>query len=382
MIFIIQQGSCRQNGFLKINFILETDSMVQNMPHLSSDLVTTSRFLRACRRETTDKTPIWLMRQAGRYMPEYRQLREKYSMLEVIQTPDLAFEVTMQPINAFDLDAAIIFSDILPLLAGMGLDLDFIRGEGPTIYNPVRSAADIDRLRVTPPEESLWFTLEAIKMVRAELDPRGIPLIGFSGAPYTLAAYAIEGGSSRSYVNAKGLMMSDPTAWHTLMEKLSESVGHYLLAQAKAGAQALQLFDSWVGSLAAEDYRQYVLPYSRRAIEIASEAGVPIIHFGTGTNGLLELIREAGGDVIGVDWSIDLSTAWERIGHDRAVQGNLDPVALFAPWESLKTRAQFILDQAAGQPGHIFNLGHGILPETPVDNVKRLVDFVHDYTSA
>lgn len=356
--------------------------MVQNTPHLSSDTVTTSRFLRACRRESVDKTPIWLMRQAGRYMPEYRAVREKYSMLEVIQTPDLAFEVTMQPINAFDLDAAIIFSDILPLLAGMGLDLDFIRGEGPTIYNPVRTAADIDRLRVTPPEESLWFTLEAIRMVRAELDPRGIPLIGFSGAPYTLAAYAIEGGSSRNYLHAKGLMMGDPTAWHKLMEKLSESVGQYLLAQAKAGAQALQLFDSWVGSLAPEDYRQHVLPYTRRAIEIASAAGVPIIHFGTGTNGLLELICEAGGDVIGVDWSTDLSTAWSRIGADHAVQGNLDPVALFAPWESLKERAKFVLDQAAGRPGHIFNLGHGILPETPVDNVKRLVDFVHDYTSS
>jgi uroporphyrinogen decarboxylase len=288
----------------------------------------------------------------------------------------------MQPINAFDLDAAIIFSDILPLLAGMGLDLDFIKGEGPLISNPIRSAADIEKLRIVPPEESLWFTLDAIKLARAELEPRGIPLIGFSGAPYTLAAYAIEGSGSKNYAHAKGLMMSDPTAWHRLMEKLSESVGEYLLAQVKAGAQALQLFDSWVGSLSPEDYRQHVLPYSRRAIEIASQAGLPIIHFGTGTNGLLELIRDAGGDVIGVDWGIDLNTAWDRIGHDRAVQGNLDPIALMAPWDALKSRAQTILDQVKGQPGHIFNLGHGILPETPMDNVKRLVEFVHDYTSA
>lgn len=355
--------------------------MVQDTPQVSSALVATSRFLRACRREPVDKTPIWLMRQAGRYMPEYRALREKYTMLEAIKTPELACQITLQPINAFDLDAAILFSDILPLLAGMGLDLDFVKGEGPMIYNPVRSAADIDRLRVVPPEESVGFALAAIKLIRAELDPRGIPLIGFSGAPYTLAAYAIEGSGSKNYLHAKGLMMSDPAAWHRLMDKLSQAVGEYLLAQARAGAHALQLFDSWIGSVSPEDYRQHVLPYSRRALEIAAQAGVPIIHFGTGTNGLLELMRDAGGDIIGVDWGIDLNAAWQRIGADRAVQGNLDPVALFAPWEALQDRAKAVLDQAAGRPGHIFNLGHGILPETPVENVKRLVDFVHDYTT-
>lgn len=340
-----------------------------------------SRFLRACRREKTDATPIWLMRQAGRYMAEYRQLRERYSILQLIKTPELACEVTLQPLRAFDLDAAIIFADILPPLEAMGLELDFVNGEGPIIYNPVRTAEDVERLRVTPPEEGLSFTLEAIRLARAELDGRGIPLIGFSGAPFTLAAYAIEGGSSRSYLHAKGLMMRDPAAWHRLMDKLSEMIGQYLLAQVRAGAQALQVFDSWAGALAPADYREYVLPYSRRVLNIAAQAGVPVIHFGTGTNGLLELIRDAGGDVIGVDWAIDLDAAWKRIGAERAIQGNLDPVALFAPWDALRARAQYVLDQAGGRAGHIFNLGHGILPETPVDNVKRLVDFVHEYSA-
>jgi uroporphyrinogen decarboxylase len=287
--------------------------------------------------------------------------------------------VTMQPIKAFDLDAAIIFADILPPLEGMGLELDFVKGEGPAIYNPVCNAADVERLRVPVPEESLWFTLETIKLARAELEPRGLPLIGFSGAPFTLAAYAVEGGSSRNHVKVKSLMMSDPATWHRLMEKLSELVGSYLLAQAKAGAQVLQLFDSWVGHLAPEDYRQHVMPYSRRAIEIARSVGVPIIHFGTDTNGMLELMRDAGGDVIGVDWRIDLDKAWARLGAGVGVQGNLDPVALFAPWDELQARAQIVLDNAGGRPGFIFNLGHGILPNTPVDNVKRLVDFVHEY---
>ncbi len=356
---------------------------MQNMTEAATDkVVLTSRFLKACRREKADATPIWLMRQAGRYMPEYRQLREKYSILELIKTPELAAQVTMQPIHAFDVDAAIVFADILPPLEGMGLGLDFIKGEGPIIHNPIRTSEDVQNLRVPPPEESCWFTLEAIKLARAQLDPRGIPLIGFSGAPFTLAAYAIEGGSSKHYLQTKGLMMSKPTVWHQLMEKLSEVIGQYLLAQARAGAHVLQLFDSWVGSLSPDDYNDNVMPYSQRAIQIASQARVPIVHFGTGTNGILELMRDAGGDVIGVDWRIDLDTAWQRIGHDRAVQGNLDPVALLAPWNALKARAQQVIDTAGGRPGHIFNLGYGILPETPVDNVKRLVDFVHEYTSA
>jgi uroporphyrinogen decarboxylase len=347
----------------------------------ANTLFETSRFLRACRREAVDATPVWLMRQAGRYMVEYRQVREKYSILQIIKTPELACEVTLQPMNAFDLDAAIIFADILPPLEGMGLELDFVQGEGPTIYNPISCADDVARLRVTPPEESLNFTLEAIKLARAVLDGRGLPLIGFSGAPFTLAAYAVEGGGSSNHLKVKSLMMSDPATWHALMHKLSEVVGQYLLAQARAGAQVLQLFDSWVGQLAPEDYRQHVMPYTRRALDIARSAGVPIIHFGTDTSGILELLRDAGGDVIGVDWRIDLDTAWARLGDQVAVQGNLDPIALFAPWPELQKRAQAVLDQADGRPGHIFNLGHGILPNTPVDNVKRLVEFVHEYSA-
>jgi len=342
-----------------------------------------SRFLAACRCEPTDATPIWLMRQAGRYMVEYRVLRQRYSILEIIKTPELACDVTLQPVRAFDLDAAIIFADILPPLEGMGLPLEFVAGEGPVIATPVRTAADIAALRVTPPEEALGFTLEAIRLVRRALEDRGLPLIGFSGAPFTLASYAIEGGSSRDFVRAKSLMMGEPALWAQLMEKLSEVVGHYLLAQARAGAQALQLFDSWVGALSPDDYLEAVLPYSRRAIEIARQAGVPIIHFGTNTSGMLNLLRAAGGDVIGVDWRIPLDVAWRQLGEGIAVQGNLDPVALLAPWPQLRERARRVLDAArlVGRPGHIFNLGHGILPETPVDNVRRLVDFVHEYSS-
>lgn len=342
------------------------------------------RFLDAASRKKVDATPVWLMRQAGRYMVEYRTLRERYTILELIKTPELACEVTMQPIQAFDLDAAIIFADILPPLEGMGLSLEFVKGEGPLIHNPLRTPADIDALRVAPPQETLPFTLEAIRLVRTELDSRNIPLIGFSGAPFTLASYAIEGHGSKNYVRVKSLMMSEPEAWRQLMTKLSQVVGEYLLAQAQAGAQALQLFDSWVGQLSPADYREYVLPYSQRAIEIAGQAGVPIIHFGTDTTGMLPLIRQAGGDVIGVDWRIDLADGWRMLGPEVAVQGNLDPVALFAPWPELRRRTQAVLDSArsTGWNGHIFNLGHGILPQTPVDNVRRLVDFVHEYTGA
>jgi uroporphyrinogen decarboxylase len=345
------------------------------------ETLTDSRLLRACRRQPVDAVPVWLMRQAGRYMAEYRALRERYSILEIIKTPELACEVTMQPLDAFDLDAAIIFADILPPLEGMGLELDFVRGEGPVIYNPVRTAADVERLRVPPPEEALAFTLEAIRLARRELDGRGIPLIGFSGAPFTLASYAVEGGSSKNRLHVKGMMMAAPDAWHGLMTKLSEVAGRYLLAQAQAGAQVLQVFDSWVGELSPDDYERHVLPYSRRTIEIAQGSGVPVIHFGTGTAGMLDLLRAAGGDVIGVDWRVRLDAARQRLGDGVALQGNLDPVALFAPWEALRERAARVLDQAAGQPGYIFNLGHGILPQTPVDNVRRLVDFVHEYTA-
>ncbi len=338
------------------------------------------RFLRACRREPVDATPIWLMRQAGRYMAEYRTLREQYSILEIIKTPDLATEVTLQPIKAFNLDAAIIFADILPVLEGMGLQLEFVKGDGPVIHNPLRTAVDVEALAVPPAEEALGFTLQAIEQVRQELAGR-VPLIGFSGAPFTLASYAIEGGGSRNYVRAKSLIYNQPNVWHTLMEKLATVVGHYLRAQAAAGAEALQLFDSWVGALSPADYREYVLPHSRRVIEIARrEQDVPLIHFGTDTAGMLPLIKEAGGEVIGVDWRIDLAEAWTILGDDVAVQGNLDPVVLFGPVSEIKKQAARILESVKGKSGHIFNLGHGILQHTPVEHVAALIDFVHEYT--
>ncbi len=342
----------------------------------------TDRFLRACRREPVDATPIWLMRQAGRYMSEYRALRERYSILELIKTPDLATEVTLQPIKAFNLDAAIIFADILTLLESIGLKLEFVKGDGPVIHNPIRTAAEVEALAVRPAEETLGFTLQAIKQVKNELTGR-VPLIGFSGAPFTLASYAIEGGASRNYIMAKSLMYERTEVWHSLMEKLAAAVGDYLRAQAAAGAQVLQLFDSWVGALSPADYQEYVLPHSSRAIEIAtSERNVPLIHFGTGTAGLLPLLKAAGGDVIGVDWRIDLAAVWNQLGDDVAVQGNLDPVILFAPMPEIKKQAARILDDVKGKPGHIFNLGHGILQHTPVEHVAALVDFVHKYTHA
>lgn len=338
------------------------------------------RFLCACRREPVDATPVWLMRQAGRYMANYRALRERYTILELIKTPDLATEVTMQPINAFNLDAAIIFADILTILEGMGLHLEFAKGEGPVIHNPVRTAADVEALATPPAEESLGFTLQAIKQVRAELNGK-VPLIGFSGAPFTLASYAIEGGSSRNYLTAKSLMYNEPKTWHKLMEKLSNAIGDYLAAQANAGAQTLQLFDSWIGALSPADYREYVLPHSQNAIKIAtSNTDVPFIHFGTGTAGMLPLLKEAGGTVIGVDWRMDLAQASQQLGTDVAIQGNLDPVILFAPIPEMKKQVARILASVKDRPGHIFNLGHGILQHTPVEHVAALIDFVHEYT--
>jgi uroporphyrinogen decarboxylase len=336
----------------------------------------TARFLRACAAEPADTTPIWLMRQAGRYMPEYRRLRQRHGILEIIKDPELACEVTLQPIEAFDLDAAIIFSDILPPLEAMGLNVEFVKGDGPHVSPPVRTAADVDALRVPDPEQHLAFTLDAIKLARRALN--GTPLIGFAGAPFTLACYAIEGGTSRDQRRAKELMYSDPASWARLMTKLSETVGLYLLAQARAGAQALQVFDSWAGALSPADYRRHALPYTARAIAIARDGGVPIIHFGTGTSGMLEPMHEAGADVLGVDWRIELATARTRIGAETPIQGNLDPVALLGPWSELRARADEVLTQTAGETGHIFNLGHGILPETPVDNVRRLVEHVHE----
>jgi uroporphyrinogen decarboxylase len=336
-------------------------------------------FLKACRLEPAEHTPVWLMRQAGRYMKEYMAIKEKHSFLEMCRTPELACEVTLQPIKAFELDAAIIFADILLPLEGMGIHLEFAKNMGPVIKNPVRSTADIDAVRIIDPDEDVPYLLEAIKMVRAELNGK-VPLIGFSGAPFTLASYIIEGGGSKNYINAKTLMYSDPGAWRALMDKITEIVIRYLNAQVKAGAQALQLFDSWVGCLGPDDYREFALPYTRKVIESVDRT-VPFINFSTNTGTYLETLLEAGGDVIGVDWKLRLDTAWERIGPKRAIQGNLDPVTLFGPVDVLRKKVREIIDMAGGRPGHIFNLGHGIVVGTPVDNVKALVDCVHEFST-
>jgi uroporphyrinogen decarboxylase len=332
--------------------------------------------MRACRREPVPYTPIWLMRQAGRYMPEYRAVRAKTNFLELCKTPSLAAEVTVTAAERLGVDAAIIFADILLILEPMGVDLEFAHGEGPVIHNPVRQASDVDRLLQLEDVSALEFVNEAIRQTRRALKP-DVPLIGFSGAPFTLASYLTEGGGSKNYVHTKRLMYNDSGAWHAMMSLIAASLVKYLNAQVDAGAQAIQIFDSWVGCLSPDDYREFVLPHTRAVIQNV-KPGVPVIHFGTGTATLLELLREAGGDVIGLDWRVRLDEGWRRVGHDVAVMGNLDPVALFADREVLLAKAQRILDQAGGRPGHIFNLGHGILPETPVENVIALVDMVHE----
>lgn len=333
------------------------------------------RFLKACRREPVDCTPVWFMRQAGRYMIEYRRLREKHSILELCKTPDLAAQVTLQPIDRFALDAAIIFADILLPLEPMGLSLEFAEGEGPIIHNPVRDRAAVDRLKVID-DTGLQYVMDAISLTRKMLAGR-VPLIGFAGAPFTLASYAIEGGSSRNYIHTKQMMYREPEIWHRLMDKFARVITGYLRRQIKAGAQAVQLFDSWVGCLSAGDYDEYVMPHVQLIFEGLKHEGVPLIHFGTGTTAILKAMRQAGGDVIGIDWRIPIDEAWAMVGYDRAVQGNLDPVTLFGPMSEIERRVTDILRRAAGRPGHIFNLGHGILPNTPVENVAATIDLVH-----
>jgi uroporphyrinogen decarboxylase len=337
------------------------------------------RFLKACRREPVDCTPVWFMRQAGRYMKEYRALRTKHSILELCKTPELAAQVTLQPIDRFPLDAAIIFADILLPLEPMGLRLEFAEGEGPVIHNPVRDQADVDRLKVIDGGE-LEYVAEAIRQARRALNDR-VPLIGFAGAPFTLASYAIEGGSSRNYLLTKQLMYCEPKAWHQLMDKFARVITGYLRRQIKAGAQAIQLFDSWVGCLSVGDYVEYVLPHVQLIFEGLKREGVPMIHFGTGTSAMLRQVREAGGDVIGVDWRISLDEAWAIVGHDVAIQGNLDPLTLFAPLHEIERRVEDILRKAGGRQGHIFNLGHGILPTTPIEHVAATIDMVHKFSA-
>jgi len=319
------------------------------------------------------------MRQAGRYMSEYRALRERYSLLDLCRTPDLATEVTLQPVRRIDVDAAILFSDLLLPLQPMGISFDFIRGEGPAIDNPLRSEADLARVRTFEPREHLGYVLDAIRQIKPALGGR-VPLIGFAGAPFTLASYAIEGGHSTSFAHTKALMYGAPAAWHRFCDTLADIVGDYLTAQVEAGVDAVQLFDSWVGALNAADYREFILPHTRRIFERIAPLGVPTIHFGVGTGSILGELRDAGGDVIGADWRTPLDEAWQRIGSDRAIQGNLDPTLLLGPLDRVYAATDDILARADGRPGHIFNLGHGILPTTPVEHVQALARYVHQKT--
>ncbi len=332
------------------------------------------RFLRACRGEPVDTTPIWIMRQAGRYLPEYRAVRQRHSFLEMCHTPELACEVTLQPVEILGVDAAILFSDIMIPLEGMGCSIEF--APGPVFAEPVRTAADVERLRVCEPEQDVPFVLEAVRLIRRELGGR-VPLIGFSGAPFTLAAYMVEGGGSRNFENLKRMMYAAPDVYRALMDKVTDTVIRYLNAQIRAGAQAVQVFDTWGGILSPRDYAEFVLPYSSRVLQ-GIDRGVPVIHFVKGCGLLLDLIRRAGGDVLGIDWHIELADAVARVGGAFSVQGNLDPTVLLGPRELVVSRAREIVEQGRAARGHVFNLGHGILPSVPVDNVKALVEAVHE----
>jgi uroporphyrinogen decarboxylase len=335
-------------------------------------------FLRACRREPVPYTPVWLMRQAGRYMSDYREVRARHSFLELCKNPELVAEVTVTAAERIQADAAILFADILLIVEPLGLNLEYSKGDGPVISPTVRAGSDVDRLLEVDPD-ALGYVYDAVRATRRALNPR-TPLIGFCGAPFTLASYVIEGGGSRNYENTKSLMYRDPGAWHALMGRISRGLIGYVNRQVEAGAQCIQIFDSWVGCLGPEDYREFVLPHARTLIE-GITPGVPVIHFGTGTATLLRDMRDAGGDVIGLDWRTELDRGWADVGHDRAVQGNLDPLVLYAEPGYIKSRVKRILEQAEGRNGHIFNLGHGILPTTPVDNVIRLIEYVHELSA-
>ena len=344
-------------------------------------------FLRAARCEATERTPVWMMRQAGRYMAEYRTVREQHGFLEMCRTPELAVEVSMQPVDLVGVDAAIMFSDILVSFPGMGLDLEFAKGEGPVIHNPIRSAADVAKLTVADPLEDTGFVMEIIKILRRELENK-VPLIGFAGAPFTLASYAIEGHGTRDYENCKALMWSDPAAWDLLLTKFADTTVAYLSAQIDAGAQVVQLFDSWVGYVAPRDYERYVLPHSRRVIDEVTAhgrkvvpGGVPLIHFANGATSMIELVQEAGGDVVGVDWRLDMAEAVRRIDPRFGIQGNIDPVALFAPDDELERMVIEILEAVGTRPGHIFNLGHGIHKTSDPEKARTMIRFVHEHSA-
>jgi uroporphyrinogen decarboxylase len=331
-------------------------------------------FLRACRREPVERTPIWIMRQAGRYMSEYRAVRKRHDFLTVCRTPELAAEVTLQPIDKLGVDAAILFSDILILGEALGFEMEF--SPGPVLAAPVRSADDVAKMRTDEPQARLGFVYESIRILRRELTGR-VPLIGFAAAPFTLAVYLVEGGGSKNFGHIKGLLFGDPATAHALMERLADATARHLLAQIEAGAQAVQLFDTWAGLLGPDEYREFDLRYTRQVLDRLKEAGVPRIYFALNSNHLYDEVRESGADVLGVDWRTPLDRAGERLGPDYALQGNLDPCVLLGSAETVKQHARRVLERAAGLPGHIFNLGHGILPNTPVENALTLVRTVH-----
>lgn len=336
-----------------------------------------SPFVAACYRQPVPHTPVWFMRQAGRYMPEYRRLREKHSILELCKNSELAAEVTLQPIDVLGVDAAIVFADLLLPLEPMGLQFEFAAGNGPSVANPVRTAADVENIETHHASE-LSYVGETIGKVKRALNGK-VPVIGFVGAPFTLASYMIEGGGSRHYLHTKRFLYEAPELWHSLMHKIVDVLAPYAATQVAAGAEAIQVFDSWVGALSPADYEQHVMPFSRMLVRQIQTTGVPVIHFGTGSGGFLKLFNEAGAEVLGLDWRVRLDDAWNAVGHEVGVQGNLDPAALFAPLPELKSRVEDVLHRSGTQQGYIFNLGHGILPETPVDNVKAVVEMVHQY---
>ena len=336
-----------------------------------------SRFLDACRRRPTDVRPVWFMRQAGRYLKQYREVRAKHGILEICKRPDLAAAVTLHPVEILDVDAAIIFADLLLPVEPMGLKLSYVSGEGPLIHNPVRTSSDIDSLSISNTDD-LGYVGEAIQIVTKALAGR-VPVIGFVGAPFTLASYMIEGGPSKTFLRTKQLMYREETLWRRLMGKLVDVLGPFAIAQVAAGARAIQVFDSWAGALSPDDYVRFVAPYSRALIERIRSASVPVIHFGTGASGFFRELHAAGGDVMGVDWRVNIDVAWLDISYRSAVQGNLDPAVLFAPLPELRARVHELLKRTGNRPGHIFNLGHGILPETPVEHVKAVVEFVREF---
>ncbi len=333
--------------------------------------------VRACRRERVERTPVWFMRQAGRSLPEYRALRERHSFFEVANEPELCAEVTLQPVRRHDVDAAVMFADIMTPVVGMGVGVELVEGVGPVIAEPIRAAADVERLRVPDPEEAFAPVLEAVRIVRSAL-PADKAVVGFCGGPFTVAGYLVEGRPSRDHLTVKRLMHDEPDTWRALMEKLAATSAAYVQAKVRAGADVIQLFDSWVGVLSPSDYETFVLPYSA---EILRSVDVPTIHFGTQTAGLLPLLARAGGDVIGLDWRLELQDGWARVGPEKGVQGNLDPAALLAPWPWVESEVELILARAGGRPGHVFNLGHGVLPDTDPDVLTRVADLVRRVSS-